>query len=298
MNTLSGPAAPFSGKRFRLTAALCLTGLNLGACAGLGPRLAVSGTSAAQVELLPAVTKPAVAPDPTIMAPGPTTQGPKAANQRYARDRRAGGHAVIGAPYRVAGVWYRPAEQPGYDEVGVASWYGSEFHGRPTADGERFDMYATSAAHTTLPLPSIVEVTNLENGRSIRVRLNDRGPFKPGRIIDLSRSAAQQLGYLDKGLARVRVRYVGPAGQGDSLTPLYVARASRPEGGTLQLAAASTTRTPTTKTAKPARPPRQTAPAEMTLAEKYEAGIQRISLATNDRQAMPSFGGSKLAPLW
>jgi len=97
-------------------------------------------------------------------------------------------------------------------------------------------MYSASAAHTTLPLPSIVEVTNLENGRSIRVRLNDRGPFKSGRIIDLSRGAADSLGYLAKGTAKVRVRYVGPARLDGSLEPLYVAQGP---GKPLQLAAAA-----------------------------------------------------------
>ena len=99
-------------------------------------------------------------------------------------------------PYQIRGRWYRPAEQPGYDETGQASWYGDQFNGRPTATGERFDMYALTAAHKTLPLPGLVEVTNLANGRSIVVRINDRGPFVDGRIIDLSRGAADQLGML------------------------------------------------------------------------------------------------------
>jgi len=114
-------------------------------------------------------------------------------------------------PYQVNGVWYTPREDPGYDEVGIASWYGDEFHNRRTADGELFDMDRPSAAHRTLPLPSLVEVTNLDNGRRIRVRLNDRGPFVRGRIIDLSRQAARDLGFYGKGVARVRVRYLGPA---------------------------------------------------------------------------------------
>ena len=114
-------------------------------------------------------------------------------------------------PYQVSGVWYTPRSQPDYDETGTASWYGAQFHNRSTSNGERFDMEAVSAAHTTLPLPSIVEVTNLDNGRRIRVRVNDRGPFVRGRIIDLSRAAAQELGFYQQGTARVRVRYVGPA---------------------------------------------------------------------------------------
>jgi rare lipoprotein A len=116
-----------------------------------------------------------------------------------------------GEPYQVGGIWYVPHEQPDYDQTGIASWYGEAFHLKATADGEVFDMNAVSGAHTTLPLPSLVEVTNLENGRKLTVRVNDRGPFIGGRIIDLSYAAAQQLGYAEKGLAKVRVRYVGPA---------------------------------------------------------------------------------------
>ncbi len=114
-------------------------------------------------------------------------------------------------PYEVNGRWYRPAPQPDYDAVGVASWYSYESHNRTTADGEVFDARLPTAAHTTLPIPSYLEVTNLANGRRIRVRLNDRGPFVAGRIIDLSRGAAAQLGFVQQGTARVRVRYLGPA---------------------------------------------------------------------------------------
>ncbi|MDO9337419.1 MAG: septal ring lytic transglycosylase RlpA family protein [Caulobacter sp.] len=114
-------------------------------------------------------------------------------------------------PYQVRGVWYTPREQPNYNEVGMASWYGQQFHNRQTANGEMFDMWVISAAHKTLPLPSIVEVTNLDNGKKIKVRVNDRGPFVDGRIIDMSRAGADALGFSGKGMARVRVRYVGPA---------------------------------------------------------------------------------------
>src|SRR5205823_14385385 len=98
-------------------------------------------------------------------------------------------------PYQVNGIWYQPREDPGYDQTGIASWYGAQFHNRQTADGELFDMNLASGAHKTLPLPCIVEVTNLENGRMIRLRVNDRGPFVEGRIIDLSRQAAKDLGF-------------------------------------------------------------------------------------------------------
>lgn len=121
------------------------------------------------------------------------------------------GARKVGQPYQVGGVWYVPKDEPDYDRRGVASWYGDQFHMKATANGELFDMNAISAAHTTLPLPSMVEVTNLDNGKKLVVRVNDRGPFVDNRIIDLSREAAMQLGFHRQGLANVRVRYVGPA---------------------------------------------------------------------------------------
>lgn len=117
----------------------------------------------------------------------------------------------VGNPYQVAGLWYYPKEQPEYDETGIASWYGQQFHGMLTADGEVFDRTTISAAHPTLPMPVNVRVTNLENGRSIVVRVNDRGPFVNGRIIDLSERAADLLGYRVKGTARVRVTFLSRA---------------------------------------------------------------------------------------
>ena len=111
----------------------------------------------------------------------------------------------IGSPYQIDGVTYTPRVDYDYAETGVASWYGPQFHGNRTANGEPFDMNAISAAHRTLPLPSMVRVTNLENGRALNVRVNDRGPFSRGRIIDLSRRAAQLLGIEQKGTAMVRV---------------------------------------------------------------------------------------------
>ena len=134
----------------------------------------------------------------------------------------------VGNPYQVAGVWYYPQEQPDYDETGIASWYGSEFSGRMTADGEVFDRNTISAAHPTLPMPVNVRVTNLENGRSIIVRVNDRGPYVNGRIIDLSERAADLLGYRGKGTARVRVTYISRApinGVVPDDTPIEIASA-------------------------------------------------------------------------
>ena len=118
-------------------------------------------------------------------------------------------HYKLGSPYQINHVWYYPSYDPNYDRTGVASWYGPAFHGRPTANGERFDMNGVTAAHPTLPLPSRVRVTNLENGRQLELRVNDRGPFVDNRIIDLSRRAAQLLGFKRKGLAKVRVQYLG-----------------------------------------------------------------------------------------
>lgn len=184
------------GARLAAFAAIALGGVSLAACAstdmgvakpsGLGPRYA------------------ARLPDHDAERPERRAQ----ASERPPSDSRLRG---TNKPYQVNGVWYIPKDDPDYDEVGVASWYGDAFQLRPTANGETFDMYMPSAAHKTLPLPSIVEVTNLDNGKKLKVRVNDRGPFVDGRIIDLSRAAAEDLGMLRSGVAHVRVSYVGPA---------------------------------------------------------------------------------------
>lgn len=118
----------------------------------------------------------------------------------------------IGNPYVIEGVTYYPREDPYYDVTGLASWYGPDFHGKLTANGEVYDMNALTAAHQTLPMPSYVRVTNLENGRSLVLRVNDRGPFVKSRILDVSRRAAQLLGFADKGVEKVRVQVVNPDG--------------------------------------------------------------------------------------
>ena len=123
--------------------------------------------------------------------------------------RAAQGQYKLGSPYEIDQAWYYPSYDPNYSRTGIASWYGPAFHGRPTANGEVFDMNAVTAAHPTLPLPSRVRVTNLENGRQLEMRVNDRGPFVDERLIDLSRRAAQLLGFHRKGLAKVRVEYLG-----------------------------------------------------------------------------------------
>ncbi len=121
------------------------------------------------------------------------------------------GNYKIGQPYQLGGRTYFPAHQPNYRSEGIASWYGPDFHGKLTANGELFDMNGLSAAHPTLPMPSYLRVTNLGNGRSVIVRLNDRGPYAKERVVDLSVGAAKALDFYGQGLARVRVEYVGPA---------------------------------------------------------------------------------------
>lgn len=124
---------------------------------------------------------------------------------------KGGGVYRVGTPYSIGGRTYVPAENPHYRAEGVASWYGQEFHGRLTANGEIYDMQGMSAAHATLPMPSYVRVTNLSNSRSVIVRVNDRGPYSGDRLIDVSVRAANVLGFYGSGLAPVRVEYMGAA---------------------------------------------------------------------------------------
>ena len=119
--------------------------------------------------------------------------------------KKYGGIYKIGKPYKIGSRWYYPKEDYNYKEEGIASWYGEDFNGKPTANGERYEMNTLTAAHRTLPLPCIVKVTNLQNGRAVVVRVNDRGPYVKDRIIDLSKRGAQILGYLGQGTTRVRV---------------------------------------------------------------------------------------------
>lgn len=141
---------------------------------------------------------------------------------------KGGGIYKVGRPYRVAGRWYHPRENPNYDRVGTASWYGAAFHGRRTSNGEIYDMHALTAGHPTLPMPSYAYVTNLHNGRTVLVRINDRGPYARDRLIDLSYRTAHTLGFHNRGLARVRVRYAGraPLNGDDSAERRYLATQS------------------------------------------------------------------------
>lgn len=144
---------------------------------------------------------------------------------------KGGGRYQVGKAYQVRGKWYQPKEEPGYNKTGLASWYGSAFHGRRTANGEVYDKYHLSAAHPTFPLPSYARVTNMENGTSVVVRVNDRGPFHEGRVIDVSSKTADLLDMKRTGTAKVRVQYVGKAPlEGNDMPYLmasYVTKGSR-----------------------------------------------------------------------
>ncbi len=196
----------------------------------------------------------------------------------------------IGKPYQVYGVWYYPADDRGYREQGLASWYGPGFHEADTANGERYDQDALTAAHKTLPMPSYVEVENLDNGRRLTVRINDRGPFVAGRIIDLSRRAAQLLGVDRPGTARVRVRRIdadagtiaalAPAAPPPPLPPITVAAApatpviSPPSG---EPAAVATIASPG---AAPAAPAVMTRPGQQFVQVAALADAGRIAWLT------------------
>ncbi len=171
-----------------------------GLCAGLAGVLccALANCSSSPTYLAKFDPRLGVSSSPRVIAPGePVPKG--------------GGVYRVGPPYVVGGHTYVPHEDPHYRAEGLASWYGEDFHGRETANGEVFDMHGISAAHPTLPLPSYVRVTNLGNGRSLIVRVNDRGPYHSDRIIDLSVKAARLLDFYGDGLARVRVEYISRA---------------------------------------------------------------------------------------
>jgi len=167
----------------------------------------------------PQVSVPQVA----MPAPMPRTAAPVFEQSRVDRDLYK--HQRVGKRYTIMGKSYTPKHQPDYDVEGIASWYGDKFHGKPTATGEIYNKNDLTAAHKTLPLNSMLYVTNLENGRTLMVRLNDRGPFIGNRIIDLSEAAANALGTKGKGLGKVRVQYAGPA---DPMAAKKGARASQP----------------------------------------------------------------------
>jgi rare lipoprotein A len=152
---------------------------------------------------------------------------------------RGGGRYQVGKPYTVRGKTYVPEHNPNYVASGTASWYGSDFHGRQTANGEIFSANHITAAHPTLPLPSYARVTNKDNGRSVVVRINDRGPYVAGRVIDLSYRAASMLGYVNNGSANVTVEYVGEAPLNGDDTRMLVASYNGPAYDTGRTSVAS-----------------------------------------------------------
>ena len=160
----------------------------------------------------PSVAVPSPYVKTPTTAPRPKQSRPEVDNFDQKRiDKDLYKHQKVGKRYSMMGKKYTPKHDPKYDKKGLASWYGDKYHGKPTATGEIFDKNDFTAAHKTLPLNSMLHVTNLETGESLMVRLNDRGPFVDGRIIDLSEAAARELGVIHNGTARVRVRYAGPA---------------------------------------------------------------------------------------
>ncbi len=167
---------------------------------------------------------------------------------------KGGGRRHIGKPYTVGGRKYYPHADPTYNKVGIASWYGPKFHGRRTANGEWFDQEYHSAAHKTLPIPSYAKVTNLENGRQLIVRINDRGPFVGDRIIDLSKKSARTLGVLRKGKARVRVQYLGPAPLNDKGSHLAMMNRKLHNGAGSRTLVASTSSYSSTRALSTGRP--------------------------------------------
>jgi rare lipoprotein A len=213
---------------------------------------------------------------------------------------KGGGYYTVGNPYRIAGKTYIPRDNPRYAEVGVASWYGSAFHGRTTANGEVYDVNGLTAAHPTLPLPSYVRVTNLVNGRSLVVRVNDRGPFADDRIIDVSARVADMLDFRRVGTARVKVEYVGPA-QMDGLDArklLATYRAPDPRSAPGRLAPWQSAPAPAFVVAAAPPPTPRRLPARLP-----DDAFQPTPAAGDPLVLMPAFtpasigGGDPLAPL-
>jgi rare lipoprotein A len=241
----------------------------------------------------PAVPAPVLGPASQSQATGPVDDRPASEVSLFpelapyvadSREMEAAPWQKIGAPYEVRGVWYIPAAEPDYDETGTASWYGPGFHGQTTANGELFDQTIPSAAHPTLPIPSLVEVTNLANNRSIVVRVNDRGPFAGDRLIDLSQRGAELLDFRDSGTAQVRVRYVGPA----SREPLVTAANLAP-------APAQTNRMPAPRTQTARRPETPTSVPSPTQPRR-PANVEAVGTGRSGRQTTTnvSAGGATL----
>jgi rare lipoprotein A len=195
-----------------------------------------------------------------------------------------GGGYRVGVPYQIGDNWYYPREQPDYDEVGIASWYGPTFYGKQTADGEIYDGDGLTAAHRTLPMPVNVRVTNLENGKSLVLRVNDRGPFADGRIIDVSKHAAELLGFYAKGTAKVRVTYLGRSDQptpADELGTALANNARRAPAAKVQAVALNSNRPRVVP--RPARFPRSAPPPPAVQQSPLDDGM--ADAAEPDNQA-------------
>ena len=203
---------------------------------------------------------------------GGCAEGTLAVNTAKKLSPQDKGHGIykVGNPYQIDGVWYYPAEDYSYDETGIASWYGPGFHERYTANGEIYDQNDLTAAHRTLPMPCFVRVTNLDNGRSIVLRVNDRGPYARGRIIDVSRRGAQLLGYEGIGTAKVRVQIMAAESR-------QLAEAMK-NGATVMMATAQT---------QPGEPPPLAAP---------RAAVAAAPLAPPPSQPAPSQPAPQAAP--
>jgi rare lipoprotein A len=202
---------------------------------------------------------------------------------------RGGGVYRIGKPYVVAGRTYTPEHDPAYRAEGLASWYGNDFHGRRTANGEVFDQHAISAAHPTLPLPSYVRVSNLANRRSIIVRVNDRGPYAKDRVIDVSSKTAELLGFRPFGVARVRVEYVGPAattGSDDRVLMATLRHDGQPAPAPSSVMVAST-RPFVPQATGPLLPGARIAAVPAPPQRPFEIGTSSFSVASRDARPVP-----------
>lgn len=206
--------------------------------------------------------------------PPPETAAPEAGARVVPDVPITQGRYVVGKPYWENGALYHPAEDWSYNEVGMASWYGINHHGKRTANGETFDLRALTAAHPTLPLPTRVRVTNIENGKSIEVRVNDRGPFVDGRLIDVSERAAEVLGFKEKGTAKVRVEMLGRA-------PLELFRMAKPQGPAPDLPVRAA---PSAQVKAAVLPPPS---ASSGAAGGSEDGPGETRVASNDGESLP-----------
>lgn len=192
---------------------------------------------------------------------------------------KGGGRDLVGKPYVVAGRLYTPRENPNYSAVGLASWYGPSFHGRLTANGEVFDRNSVSAAHPTMPLPSYVRVTNLLNGHSIVARVNDRGPYHGGRLIDVSQRVAEALSFRNLGTAKVKVDYIGRASLAGSDDERLIATLRTDgvpaslRGGETQVASAAPVAQPAVTYSRPAPEPVAAPEPEVAEAPAAEAAV-------------------------